>query len=183
MSWDAGQLYKRTQASWWEGLITAPRPRFKTQTHKHKEVDQVYAMRSEGCVGRRGWRENTRPSLRKETSLFSWIHIVVQKWPQAGHMSVIWATGGKTDLTVVSRRMIQQWCQDKRRGDTMLGLMFEYDQELKTLFSFQAFFHKQIFALRLSLLKVWTSSFLFLKGNLFKFAVNKNNPVKTVPAN
>ena len=105
MSWEAGQLCKKIEASWWGVVATLWWPRFRTQTHTHIEVDQVYAMRSGRCVGRRGWRENTRRwGGKKPSYFFSWIHIVVQWWPQAGHMPAIWATGGQSYFAVVNRQ-------------------------------------------------------------------------------
>lgn len=110
MSWEAGQLCKKIEASWWGVVTTLWWPRFRTQTHTHKEVDQVYAMRSGRCVGRGGWRENTRQQGGKSPLTFSmdpyWSAVVTTGWTQACHLgnrwSVMFCCGQQTQWRIKS---------------------------------------------------------------------------------
>lgn len=72
MSWEAGQLCKKMEASWWGVVTNLWWPRFRTQTHTHKEADQVYAMRSGRCGKRRmAWEHETTSKEKKALLLFS----------------------------------------------------------------------------------------------------------------
>lgn len=61
-----------------DGGVLVRRACLWTQTQMHKEVDQVYAMRSGRCVGIGRWRENTESGdphfLHGSILLFSGYH-------------------------------------------------------------------------------------------------------------
>lgn len=131
ISWETGQLCKKIEASWWGVVATSWWPRFRTQTHTYKEVDQVYAMRSGRCVGRGGWRENTRRWGAEGWALLLFFMdpycsaVVTTGWTHAGHLGnrwsgMFWSTDSGKWGTVPTR-----WTKDEK-----LGLVFE-QTELK----------------------------------------------------
>lgn len=110
MSWEAGQLCKKIQASWWGVVATSWWPRFRTQTHTHRSWSSVCNEVREVCGKRRMAWEN-RATRGEEASYFFHGSILLYSgdhrldtWLPFGQQVVSNVLQWSTDTTVTKER-------------------------------------------------------------------------------
>lgn len=126
MSWEAGQISKTIEASWWGVVTTLWLPCFRTQTHTQASWSSVCNEVKEVCGKRRmAWEHMVMRGRKIPLTFFS------------GHMSTIWVTGGKTCFAMVNR---QWWIKRVEQWITNWVWFFIYFNYLVSWFDLPRFF-------------------------------------------